>query len=136
MPSSSSEDRAAGRLASRATDIVAAIGLIRRFTQGMDLQSFASDDKTRAAVERELEIISEACTKIRNDEIALNMPPKRTLESRFPAVPWAHVRGIGNRLRHEYERIDVAVIWKTVAESTDLEDLARALRAAFPATLE
>ena len=39
---------------------------------------------------------------------------------------------IGNRLRHEYDRLSVTVIWKTAADSSDLEVLQHAIREAFP----
>jgi uncharacterized protein with HEPN domain len=54
------------------------------------------------------------------------------LESRFPDVPWAQIRGMGNRIRHEYDLINVGVTWETVAEPSDLDDLLRALHEAFP----
>jgi len=28
-----------------------------------------------------------------------------------PHIPWALIRGVGNRLRHEYDRIDGVRIW-------------------------
>src|SRR5437667_6027155 len=28
-----------------------------------------------------------------------------------PGLPWADLRGLGNRLRHEYHTIDVARLW-------------------------
>ena len=27
--------------------------------------------------------------------------------------PWGDIRGMGNRLRHAYDRIDIDIIWKT-----------------------
>jgi uncharacterized protein with HEPN domain len=30
-----------------------------------------------------------------------------------PSQPWADIRGIGNRLRHGYDNIDIRVIWNT-----------------------
>ena len=39
----------------------------------------------------------------------------RTLPSeitaRYPEVEWAKIAGIGNILRHEYERVDPAIMW-------------------------
>ena len=28
-----------------------------------------------------------------------------------PDIPWREIRGLGNRLRHEYDTIDLARIW-------------------------
>lgn len=41
-------------------DIVEAIAMIETFTEGMDLDRFREDPKTVAAVERKLQLISEA----------------------------------------------------------------------------
>jgi uncharacterized protein with HEPN domain len=33
-----------------------------------------------------------------------------------PDIPWHRIRGLGNWLRHGYDRIDPNVIWKTMVE--------------------
>lgn len=86
-------------------DIADAIGMIESFTAGMDFDAFREDPKTVSAVERKLQIISEAA--IRLGEGA---------ERRCPGPPWRDIRGIGNWLRHQYERIELPVIWKTVKD--------------------
>lgn len=98
-------------------DIADAIGMIELFTADMDFEAFREDLRTVAAVERKLQIISEAA--IRLGEGA---------ERRCPGVPWRDIRGIGNWLRHQYERIELSVIWNTV--QSDLPPLkASVLRA-------
>lgn len=32
----------------------------------------------------------------------------------FPNEPWAQIKGVGNRLRHEYFGIDDAILWEIV----------------------
>ena len=94
-------------------DIVDAIGMIETFTSGMDFEAFREDPKTVAAVERELQIVSEAAIRL------------------GPNLPWRDIGGIGNWLRHQYERIELSTIWKTV--QTDLPPLkAAVLRATNP----
>jgi uncharacterized protein with HEPN domain len=34
-------------------------------------------------------------------------------EELMPGQPWGDIRGMGNRLRHAYDRLDVAIIWNT-----------------------
>ena len=80
----------------------------------MDFEAFRDDPKTVAAVERKLQIISEAA--IRLGSVA---------EDRCPGLPWRDIRGMGNWLRHQYERIDLSVIWKTV--QSDLPPLKAAV---------
>lgn len=36
----------------------------------------------------------------------------------FPAEPWGQIRGIGNRIRHEYFRIDDAILWEIITTDT------------------
>jgi uncharacterized protein with HEPN domain len=67
-----------------------------------------------AAVERKLQIISEAAIRLGSEA-----------EQRCPDLPWRDIRGIGNQLRHAYERIDVETIWSAAA--VDLRPLKAAL---------
>jgi uncharacterized protein with HEPN domain len=45
------------------------------------------------------------------------------------AQPWADIRALGNIIRHEYDAIDPAVIWKIVED--DLLPLEKAVEAAI-----
>lgn len=47
-------------------DIAGAIGMIERFTADMDFDAFREDPKTIAAVERKLQVISEAAIRLGN----------------------------------------------------------------------
>jgi uncharacterized protein with HEPN domain len=51
-------------------------------------------------VERAIEIISEAVRHIPEPERA-----------KYPDVPWRNIMAIGNKLRHEYQRVDPDIIW-------------------------
>lgn len=99
----------------RLTDIVEAIELIRSELAGATFQSFEADRRKRWLVERGIEIISEASRHL-NDE----------LKARYPEIPWSKVAGIGNVLRHEYERVAHDVLWRVV--SKDLPPLENACR--------
>jgi len=76
--------------ASHLQDILDSIEAIERFVLGMSLESFARDEKTQAAVERKMLIISEAAIRLREKA-----------ETLCPDVPWRDIRGIGNWLRHQ-----------------------------------
>jgi len=102
------------------SDILEAIDLIEQFTAGMDFEGFRSNPMAVAAVERKIQIISEAAVRL-GDEA----------ERRCPEQPWRDIRGIGNQLRHAYERIDLNTIWNAVTD--DLLPLRSAiLRALHP----
>ncbi|MGZ3563618.1 MAG: HepT-like ribonuclease domain-containing protein [Vulcanimicrobiaceae bacterium] len=118
-------------LEQRAQDVLDSIQAIADFVEGVTEVSFLKDRKTQSAVERELLIISEACTRIREIEERAEVPEEKRLERRFPNVPWAAIRGIGNILRHEYGRVDPRTIWNTVSDGGDLGDLRAAMSKAF-----
>lgn len=71
----------------------------------MDRQAFERDGKTRDAVERCLERICEAAHRLggRAAELA-------------PNQPWGDIRGMGNRLRHAYDRLDLDTAWNTARD--------------------
>ncbi|MGC2204215.1 MAG: HepT-like ribonuclease domain-containing protein [Stellaceae bacterium] len=97
----------------RLTDIIEAIELICSELAGVTLQSLESDRRKQWLVERGIEIISEASRHL-SDE----------LKARHPEIPWAKVAGIGNVLRHEYERVAYDVLWRVVHD--DLRPLEKA----------
>jgi len=83
----------------RFTDIIENIGHIERFTRGLDANTFAENDQAIFAVKYALVIISEAAIKLSDTAAALQ-----------PDVPWREIRGLGNRLRHAYDTIDLTRI--------------------------
>ena len=87
-------------------DILEGITKIEEFTSGMDLDAFRADPKTVAAVERKLLQIAEAATRMGDDAGAA-----------CPEIPWRDIRGMGNWLRHRYDRVDVEIVWNTVTEN-------------------
>ena len=66
-------------------DILDAIAKIGHFTHGLDFEMYRADPKTVAAVERKLQVISEAAIRL-GDEA----------EKLCPGLRWANIRGIGN----------------------------------------
>lgn len=87
----------------RLGDIVENVRAIESYTAGMDLHAFANDRKTYDAVERCLERISEAAGKLGD-----------TASTLVPDQPWAQIRALGNRLRHEYDTIREDRLWEII----------------------
>ena len=106
----------------RFTDILENIGRIEHFTQGLDASSFAADDRVVFAVKYALMIVSEAAVKLGD-----------TATDLCPDIPWREIRGLGNRLRHAYDTVDVARIWLLIER--DLPRLKAACEGALRATL-
>ena len=92
---------------------------IGRFTAGVDFAAFADNEEKIFAVRAAFIELSEAATRLG--------PAAGTL---CPGIPWKDIRGIGNHLRHGYDRIDLERLWNTMTEDLPLlgEAVAAALR--------
>ncbi len=69
-------------------------------TKGMSQQELSNSFLAVRALERSIQIISEAAKELPAD-----------LRAEEPDVPWRDLIGIGNLLRHEYYRIRAADLW-------------------------
>jgi uncharacterized protein with HEPN domain len=86
-------------------DILENLERIQDYVAGLDRETFGGDTLRRDAVERCLERISEAASRLGEKAAEL-----------APSQPWADIRGLGNRLRHAYDRIDLDILWNTVRD--------------------
>jgi uncharacterized protein with HEPN domain len=98
--------------------MISNIDAIGRYVAGMTEEQFRADNKTIDATERCLSRISEAAGKL--GELAEELAPDQ---------PWPAIRGIGNRLRHEYDVVDKGELWRIFAR--DLGSLRIACNAAI-----
>jgi uncharacterized protein with HEPN domain len=71
----------------------------------MDLEAYRRDDKTQAAVGRKVLILSEAAIRLKEEAEVL-----------CPGIAWRDIRGIGNWLRHQYDRVEVEAVWNTIQD--------------------
>lgn len=74
---------------------------VRSMAAAVPFQEFVQDRKLYRAVEREIEIIGEAANRISND-----------LKNAHPEVPWGKIVGTRHRLAHEYDEIQLAIIYR------------------------
>jgi uncharacterized protein with HEPN domain len=98
----------------RLRDLLQAIPWIEADAQGYDFEQFANDRRLRQLVERNIEIISEASRHVPED-----------LKGRYPSIPWRKIAGVGNVLRHEYDRVAPKILWDAIQH--DLPGLKRAI---------
>lgn len=91
---------------------------IARYLAGLDQESFARNERARDAVERCIERACEATVRLGDQAEAL-----------MPGQPWSDIRGMGNQLRHAYDRVDVGILWRTATNR--LPELAAAARQAL-----
>jgi uncharacterized protein with HEPN domain len=97
-------------------DMVLACRSIIRFTEGMSLDDYLDDEKTRYAVMRAYEILGEAVRHL-----------PETLRSANPDIPWSTMAAVRNRIVHGYFGIDDSILFTTIDE--DLKPLLPRLEA-------
>lgn len=101
-------------------DMLTAIASIEDFTGDMPLETYKEDAKTKSAVERQLQIITEAAYRLTPED-----------EQLCPEPDWTAYKGMGNILRHGYHRVDDEIVWQTV--KNDLPVLKEAITHAIAA---
>jgi uncharacterized protein with HEPN domain len=99
----------------RLADIIEAIERIRRVLDGVSLEAFEQNWEKRWLVERGIEVISEASRHLTDD-----------IKERRTEIPWSKVAGIGNVLRHAYDRVAPDVLYKLAQD--DLGAIERVCR--------
>ncbi|MEX2283374.1 MAG: HepT-like ribonuclease domain-containing protein [Gemmatimonadota bacterium] len=72
---------------------------IRRFTDGIDLVAFASDEMRRYAVLHSLSVLGEAAKRVSAETKAAT-----------PAIQWQAIAGMRNRLIHEYFGVNLDTV--------------------------
>jgi uncharacterized protein with HEPN domain len=93
-----------------------AIAIIERRVAGRTLDDLMADDVLQDALERRIEIISEASRRL-----------PEAMKARHPEVPWHNVAGIGNVLRQDYYSVNLDIVWRIATQ--DLQPLAAAVDA-------
>lgn len=79
------------------------IDALQSHLRDVAFDDFAANYLRLRATERAILIISEAVR---------TLPESMTAE--FPDIPWQAIRGIGNIIRHEYERVDPRILWDVI----------------------
>jgi len=75
--------------------------IVKQFVKGVKYYHFSINKEKLMAVERGIEIIGEASNRV-SDET------KDILQN----IPWAEIRGLRNRLAHEYDDIKTTTLYK------------------------
>ncbi len=84
-------------------DMFEAAKLAQDFVEGIEWEVFEKDLMRQAAVMRQLTIIGEAARRISPETQAI-----------LSNIPWRQIIGMRNRLTHEYDDLDLQVLWDTV----------------------
>jgi uncharacterized protein with HEPN domain len=100
-------------------DAIDAIGSAQQFIAGVSLGQYSADKMRRSAVERQLEILGEACARLAKLEPALI----DYVENLKLAID------LRNRIIHGYDSVDDEIVYLTVTEDLSAlrSDLAKLL---------
>jgi uncharacterized protein with HEPN domain len=99
----------------RLQHILHAIEKIQRYTEEHTEESFGSDEKTIDAVIRNFQVIGEAARLIPDN-----------VQSAHPDIPWSDMQKMRHVLVHDYDKVDAAMVWRTVQQ--DLPPLVEPLK--------
>lgn len=103
------------------TDILEAVGKIKRYTAGLTYDTFIEDSKTLDAVIRNFEIIGEAANKLPDD-----------FKDKYLAIDWFRIIGFRNRIVHDYMGVDYKIVWTIIQNDidklcADIENIAKSI---------
>ena len=84
-------------------DILDAAKAARRFTSGVSREDFKSNEEKYEAVNRKFEIMGEAARRLSPEALKT-----------FPEIPWKLITAMRNILIHDYDDVDLDIVWDTV----------------------
>ncbi len=87
-------------------DMLQSAEIVMDYISGRSRNDLATDLQLQDAIVRRLLIIGEAAKRVSE--------PTR---NRLTTIPWSVINGMRNRLVHEYDGIDLDVVWDTAVKS-------------------
>lgn len=84
-------------------DLIRAIKLIIEFSKNLDYPSFYEDIKTQSSILYQIVIMGEAINQLSSEFI-----------QSYPEIPFNAIRGMRNRVVHEYKEVDVKILWEVI----------------------
>jgi uncharacterized protein with HEPN domain len=97
-------------------DILDSARLAIQYLAGSAWEDFARNVQVQDSVIRRIEVIGEAAGRV-----------SRAGRRQWPHLPWADMVGMRNVMIHDYDALDLYIVWRTVTE--DLPQLANQLAA-------
>jgi uncharacterized protein with HEPN domain len=98
-------------------DIVKNCDAVQTFVAGFTREAFDLDQRTVRAVLYSLQTIGEAAMRLDKEEKRQGAGGE--MERLYPQIPWRDVRGLSNYVRHQYNELNLDLIWATATESID-----------------
>lgn len=101
-------------------DMLEAARLIRGYMAGVSFEDFWHNSEKRDAVALRISVVGESAHRI-----------DRATETAVPGVPFKSIRGMRNRIAHDYGAVDFKIVWAVT--QTEIEPLITALETYFQA---
>ena len=99
-------------------DMLEAAELVRTYMADVSYDEFWDNSEKRDAVALRLSVLGESAHKI-----------DPTIEAALANVPFKRIRGLRNRISHEYGAVDFKIVWSVT--QNEIEPLIHALQAFF-----
>lgn len=74
-----------------------------QFAQGFNRDQLASDLRTQSAILYQIAIMGEATKRL-----------SRQFREQHPEVPWDDIAGMRDIVAHQYDRIDLDIVWQVI----------------------
>jgi uncharacterized protein with HEPN domain len=87
-------------------DILQSAQIVMNYVAGRSQDELTTDLQLQDAIIRRLLIIGEASKRV-----------SEKTQQTLTKIPWAAISGMRNRLVHEYDEIDLDVVWDTAVNS-------------------
>lgn len=84
-------------------DLYHALNKILAFTHNMNKQEFIDDEKTQSSVLYQLITMGEAVNRL-----------SEQFKNQYSQILFDEIRGIRNRVFHEYKEVDCDIIWEAI----------------------
>ncbi len=84
-------------------DILKSIDRARSYSDGLSFDAFCTNYMIVEACLYNIQIIGEAVSKLPDD-----------IKISEPQIPWSLIKGMRNRLIHEYFGTDMGIVWKVI----------------------
>ncbi len=85
---------------------------VEKYIEGLEAVEFLDDKKTITACAFTVSQIGEITKEITEETM-----------KKYSYIPWNSIKGMRNRIVHDYENVDLSVLWGTIKESLpDLQD--------------
>jgi len=99
-------------------DMLEAARLIHAYTAGVLFEDFWHNSEKRDAVALRISLLGESAHRI-----------DKTTEAALPGIPFRSIRGMRNRIAHDYGAVDFKIVWEVT--QTEIKPLIAALEAYF-----